>query len=60
LRRKYEIKGLIKDSVVRLEEGSRLVNESGSTLEKVTEAVQQMDVAVQQNSALVEETSGLG
>jgi methyl-accepting chemotaxis protein len=80
-----EIKALIHDSVAKVDEGSKLVDQSGRTLEAILEAVKdvtdivaeiaaasreqsigieqvnkavmQMDRAIQQNAALVEEAS---
>jgi methyl-accepting chemotaxis protein len=80
-----EIKALIHDSVAKVDEGSKLVDQSGRTLEaildavkdvteivaeiaaasreqsngieQVNKAVMQMDRAIQQNAALVEEAS---
>jgi methyl-accepting chemotaxis protein len=80
-----EIKGLIGDSVEKVESGSTLVAQAGSTMEdivnsvrrvtdimgeimsaseeqsagihEVNQAVSQMDMATQQNAALVEEAS---
>src|SRR5205085_4289249 len=37
-----EIKGLIKDSVDKVGEGSRLVNQSGQTLEEIVSAVKKV------------------
>jgi len=59
-----EIKALISDSVDKVEEGSKLVDESGRTLNEIVEAVRkvsdiiaQMDEMTQQNAALVEEAA---
>jgi methyl-accepting chemotaxis protein len=43
-----EIKGLIQDSVVRVGEGSRLVDESGGTLTEIVEAVKKATSIVAQ------------
>ncbi|TKB57459.1 aerotaxis transducer Aer2 [Ferrimonas aestuarii] len=59
-----EIKGLINDSVDKVSEGSRLVDESGETLvnivnsvEKVSDLVAEIDVASQEQSTGISEIS---
>ena len=55
-----EIKGLIKDSVEKVEEGSRLVDESGSTLEEIVNAVKKVsDIISEISAASDEQTSGI-
>lgn len=41
-----EIKGLIQDSVAKVEEGSKLVDESGQTLEEIVSSVKQVSEIV--------------
>ncbi len=59
-----EIKELIEDSVTKVEDGSRLVNESGATLQeivggvkKVTDVVAEIATASAQQSAGIEEVN---
>lgn len=52
-----EIKALIKDSVSRVEEGSRLVNESGSTLETIVSSVKKVSDIIAEIAAASEEQS---
>ncbi len=52
-----EIKGLIKDSVEKVEEGSRLVDESGSTLEEIVNAVKKVSDIISEISAASDEQS---
>ncbi len=55
-----EIKGLIKDSVEKVEEGSRLVDESGSTLEEIVNAVKKVsDIISEISAASDEQSSGI-
>ena len=55
-----EIKGLIKDSVEKVDEGSRLVNESGATLDELVEAVQKVSVLISQiTSSSIEQSTGI-
>ena len=55
-----EIKGLIKDSVARVEDGSRLVGESGETLEQLVAAVKKVsDIIAEISSASEEQSSGI-
>ena len=55
-----EIKGLIKDSVEKVEEGSRLVDESGSTLDEIVNAVKKVsDIISEISAASDEQTSGI-
>jgi methyl-accepting chemotaxis protein len=56
-----EISALIRDSVVRVEEGTRLVNESGSTLEELVLAVKRVgDIIAEISSASDEQSNGIG
>jgi len=59
-----EIKGLINDSVERVDEGSKLVDESGKTLEeivngvkKVSDIIAEIAAAAQEQSAGIEEVN---
>jgi len=59
-----EIKGLINDSVDRVDEGSKLVDESGKTLEeivngvkKVSDIIAEIAAAAQEQSAGIEEVN---
>ncbi|MEZ5444267.1 MAG: methyl-accepting chemotaxis protein [Gammaproteobacteria bacterium] len=52
-----EIKSLIKDSVERVEEGSRLVNESGATLETIVGSVKKVSDIIAEIAAASEEQS---
>ena len=55
-----EIKGLIKDSVEKVEEGSRLVDESGSTLDEIVNAVKKVsDIISEISAASDEQSSGI-
>ena len=55
-----EIKGLIKDSVEKVDEGSRLVDESGSTLDEIVNAVKKVsDIISEISAASDEQTSGI-
>lgn len=55
-----EIKGLIKDSVQRVAEGSELVNESGSSLREIVSAVKKVtDVVGEISSAAKEQAEGI-
>ena len=55
-----EIKGLIKDSVSKVEEGSRLVDESGQTLEEIVVASKKVsDIIAEIAAAGQEQASGI-
>jgi methyl-accepting chemotaxis protein len=55
-----EIKTLIKDNVVRVEHGSRLVGESGATLEQLVAAVKKVsDIIAEISAASAEQASGI-
>jgi methyl-accepting chemotaxis protein len=55
-----EIKDLIRDSVMKVESGSMLVNESGETLQKIVHAVESVNnMIVAVSDAAVEQTSGI-
>jgi methyl-accepting chemotaxis protein len=55
-----EIKGLIQDSVVKVEDGSRLVDESGKTLEDIVTAVKKVsDIVAEIAVASQEQSSGI-
>ncbi|KQB09921.1 methyl-accepting chemotaxis protein [Vibrio metoecus] len=55
-----EIKGLINDSVDKVNEGSRLVNESGATLKEIVEAVARVsDLIAQIAASSVEQSTGI-
>ncbi|HUO80956.1 MAG TPA: methyl-accepting chemotaxis protein [Steroidobacteraceae bacterium] len=55
-----EIKGLIKDSVARVEDGGRLVTESGQTLEQLVAAVNKVsDIIAGISAASEEQASGI-
>jgi methyl-accepting chemotaxis protein len=55
-----EIKALIKDSVARVEDGSRLVGESGATLEQLVAAVKKVsDIIAEISAAGEEQASGI-
>ncbi len=55
-----EIKGLIKDSVAKVEEGSRLVNESGKTLSEIVVASKKVsDIIAEIAAAGQEQASGI-
>jgi methyl-accepting chemotaxis protein len=53
-----EIKALIQDSVARVEEGSRLVDESGRTLDEIVGAVKKVTDIVAEIAAASREQSG--
>ena len=52
-----EIRSLIRDSVAKIEEGSRLVNESGESLTSIVESVEQVADIVGAIAAATEEQS---
>jgi methyl-accepting chemotaxis protein len=52
-----EIKDLIKDSVDKVEEGSRLVDKSGQTLEEIVSSVKQVSDIIAEIAAASEEQS---
>ena len=55
-----EIKGLIKDSVEKVEEGSRLVDESGETLSEIVDAVERVSQLIAQiASSSAEQSTGI-
>ena len=55
-----EIKALIKDSVARVEDGARLVTESGSTLDQLVSAVKKVgDIIAEISAASDEQASGI-
>ncbi|VAW85612.1 Methyl-accepting chemotaxis sensor/transducer protein [hydrothermal vent metagenome] len=55
-----EIKGLIKDSVEKVDDGSRLVNESGATLQEIVTAVKKVsDIIAEIAAASEEQSSGI-
>lgn len=55
-----EIKDLITDSVDKVEEGTKLVDESGSTLEQIMESVKKVsDIIAEIAAASQEQTSGI-
>lgn len=55
-----EIKELIQDSVSKVEEGAKLVDESGETLEAIIGAVKQVtDIVAEISSASEEQASGI-
>ncbi len=55
-----EIKDLIRDSVAKVEDGTRLVNASGETLEQIVEAVERVTVIMRDLAdAAQEQTSGI-
>ena len=55
-----EIKSLIKDSVEKVEDGSRLVDESGQTLEEIVGAVKKVsDIIAEIAAASQEQSSGI-
>jgi methyl-accepting chemotaxis protein len=55
-----EIKALIQDSVLRVEEGSKLVDESGHTLEEIVVAVKKVtDIVAEIAAASREQSSGI-
>ncbi|HEY9109743.1 MAG TPA: methyl-accepting chemotaxis protein [Roseateles sp.] len=56
-----EIKTLIGDSVDRVEAGTRLVADAGSTMDDIVEQVRKVaDLIAEISSATVEQTSGIG
>jgi methyl-accepting chemotaxis protein len=55
-----EIKALIQDSVSKVDEGSRLVDESGKTLEEIVQAVKKVtDIVAEIAAASREQSSGI-
>jgi methyl-accepting chemotaxis protein len=55
-----EIKALIHDSVIKVDEGSKLVNESGTVLEEIVNAVKKVtDIVGEIAAASREQTSGI-
>lgn len=55
-----EIKTLIKDSVVKVDDGSRLVNESGKTLTDIVDAVKKVsDIIAEIAAASGEQSAGI-
>jgi methyl-accepting chemotaxis protein len=55
-----EIKALIRDSVARVEEGTRLVDESGKTLEEIQTAVKKVtDIVAEIAAASREQSTGI-
>jgi methyl-accepting chemotaxis protein len=55
-----EIKALIQDSVARVEQGSKLVDESGKTLEEIVGAVKKVtDIVAEIAAASREQSSGI-
>ena len=55
-----EIKALIQDSVARVDEGSKLVDESGRTLEEIVSAVKKVtDIVAEIAAASREQSSGI-
>jgi methyl-accepting chemotaxis protein len=55
-----EIKALIQDSVAKVDEGSRLVDESGRTLEEIVTAVKKVtDIVAEIAAASREQSSGI-
>jgi methyl-accepting chemotaxis protein len=55
-----EIKALIQDSVARVDEGSKLVDESGQTLEEIVGAVKKVtDIVAEIAAASREQSSGI-
>ncbi|NOH78139.1 PAS domain-containing protein [Vibrio sp. RE86] len=52
-----EIKGLIKDSVEKVDEGSRLVDESGETLNEIVDAVAKVTELISQIASSSQEQS---
>ncbi|WP_427916950.1 aerotaxis transducer Aer2 [Vibrio amylolyticus] len=55
-----EIKGLINDSVEKVDEGSRLVDESGATLKEIVDAVAKVtELIAQIASSSVEQSTGI-
>lgn len=55
-----EIKGLISDSVDKVEEGSRLVDDSGKTLDEIVTAVKKVsDIIAEIAAAGIEQSAGI-
>lgn len=55
-----EIKDLIRDSVTKVDDGTRLVNESGETLTEIVDAVEKVSTMIRDISeAAREQTSGI-
>ncbi|HYD96615.1 MAG TPA: methyl-accepting chemotaxis protein [Noviherbaspirillum sp.] len=55
-----EIKALISDSVEKIDNGSRLVNEAGTTMHEVVEGVKQVtDIMAEISAASQEQTAGI-
>ncbi len=55
-----EIKGLINESVERVDEGSRLVDDSGKTLEEIVNGVKKVsDIIAEISAAAQEQTAGI-
>lgn len=55
-----EIKGLIKDSVEKVDEGSRLVDESGATLNEIVAAVEKVTGLISQIAqSSIEQSTGI-
>ena len=55
-----EIKGLIKESVEKVEDGTRLVDQSGSTLEEIVTSVKKVsDIISEIAAASAEQSSGI-
>lgn len=55
-----DIKGLIEDSTSRIEEGSKLVGESGGSLDAIQDAIKKMnDIASEIAAAAKEQTQGI-
>jgi len=55
-----EIKALIDDSVSKVENGSRLVNEAGTTMHEIVDSVQRVaDIMQEITAASAEQTSGI-
>ncbi|MGM9424755.1 methyl-accepting chemotaxis protein [Hydrogenophaga sp. MI9] len=56
-----EIKGLINASVERVEQGSALVDQAGSTMQEVVQSIQRVtDIVGEISSASVEQNAGVG
>ena len=53
-----EIKGLIQDSVAKVENGSKLVNQSGQTLEEIVSSVKRVTDIVSEIAAASQEQAG--
>jgi methyl-accepting chemotaxis protein len=55
-----EIKGLISDSVAKVEDGAKLVDQAGSTMEEIVTSVKRVtDIMAEIRSASQEQTSGI-